>query len=142
MVTTMKIKNELPPNYTEIVQALGTPSPHVIYCYGDTIYNPSGKEITPDFEIHEQVHSKQQGTAPELWWDKYLTDLQFRLNQEIEAYGEQYIFACKLIDEIQGGAKMKKWMLKSMAEALSGKDYGGIISYSQAETAIRKYGTR
>jgi len=139
MVTKLKIKNEYPPNYKDIVDTLGTPSDHVIYCYGDTIYNPSGKEITPDFEIHEKVHSKQQGGAPDLWWDKYLTDSGFRLNQEIEAYGAQYQFACKLIDEIRGGAKMKKWMLESMARALSGKEYGGIIGYNQAETAIRKY---
>jgi hypothetical protein len=139
MVTKLKIKKEYPPNYKDIVDKLGTPPDYVIYCYGDTIYNPSGKEITPDFEIHEEVHSKQQGGAPELWWDKYLTDSEFRLNQEIEAYGTQYQFACKLIDEIRGGAKMKKWMLESMARALSGKEYGGIIGYNQAETAIRKY---
>jgi hypothetical protein len=139
MVTKLKIKKEYPPNYRDIVDKLGTPPVHVIYCYGDTIYNPSGKEITPDFEIHEEVHSKQQGSAPEIWWEKYLSDSQFRLKQEIEAYGTQYLFACKLIDEIRGGAKMKKWMLESMARALSGKEYGGMIGYNQAETAIRKY---
>lgn len=136
----MKQKTELPPNYTEIVKSLGTPPDHAIYCYGDTIYNPSGKEITPDFEIHEEVHSKQQGTAPEVWWEQYLSNPQFRLAQEIEAYGEQYKFACKLIDEMRGGNRMKKWMLTSMAKALSGKEYGGIIDYNKAETAIRKYG--
>jgi len=141
-VTQMKQKKEYPPNYQEIVDTFGVPPTHVIYCYGDTIYNPSGKEITPDLEIHEDTHRKQQGTAPDLWWNKYLADPQFRLDQEIEAYGEQYIFACKLIDEIHGGAKMKKWALESMTTALSGSIYGGIIDYSKAETAIRKYGNR
>lgn len=135
----MKIRQELPPNYQDIVNALGTPPEHAIFCYGGTIYNPSGKEVTKDFEIHEETHSKQQGDAPDLWWEKYLSNPDFRLAQEIEAYGEQYIFACKLIDEIQGGSKMKKWMLGSMAKALSGVEYGGIIDYSKAETAIRKY---
>jgi hypothetical protein len=136
----MKIRKEYPPNYRDIVDALGKPPEHVIYCFGDTIYNPSGKEITADLEIHEQVHSKQQGTAPELWWDKYLNNSEFRLQQEIEAYGEQYKFACKLVDEIGGGVKMKNWLKEKMAQALSGKEYGGIITQQAAEARIKKYG--
>ena len=140
-VTEMKQKKETPPNYLDIVKVF----PNIkldttLFCYGDTIYNPGGRTISPDLEIHEDTHRKQQGHAPEVWWEQYLHDTTFRLNQEIEAYAKQYKFACKAIDEIKGGNRMKKWALTNMALALSSEMYGNIVSYSQAETAIRKYG--
>lgn len=141
-VTQMKQKTETPPNYRDIVAAFGELDlENTLFCYGDTIYNPGGKTISPDLEIHEEVHSIQQGHLPEVWWEQYLTDPVFRLNQEIEAYAAQYNFARKAIDEIRGGDKMKKWALAGMAKALSSKMYGNIITYSQAETAIRKHQT-
>lgn len=142
-VTQMKIKEELPPNYLDIVKVFpNLEETKPIFCYGDTIYNPWKRNVTPDLEIHEEVHFKQQGTAPDLWWDKYLSDEQFRLNQETEAYGEQYKFAQKLVDEIRGGSKMKKWALESMAKALSGETYGSLLTYHEAEAKIRNYGRK
>jgi hypothetical protein len=140
VVTSMKQKQETPPNYLEIVKHLGELDlKNVIFCYGDTIYNPTGKTITPDLEIHEDTHRKQQGHAPDIWWEQYLTDPIFRLNQELEAYGAQYQFACKAIDEIKGPASMKKWALESMAKALSGEIYGRIIGLAEAQSKIRNY---
>lgn len=140
-VTQMIIKEEYPPNYLDIVKVFGDVSERKpVFCYGDIIYNPFKSEVTPDLEIHEDTHRIQQGTAPDIWWEKYLTDTTFRLNQEIEAYAKQYQFACKLVDEIKGPATMKKAILESIAKSLSSDMYGNIISYSQAETAIRKYG--
>lgn len=139
-VTQMKIKEENPPNFIEIIRVFGDLSKKKpCFCYGDVIYNPYRVEITPDLEIHEDTHRIQQGNLPDIWWEQYLSDTNFRLSQEIEAYAKQYQFACKLVDEIRGGAKMKKAILESIAKSLSGEMYGSIITYSQAETAIRKY---
>lgn len=141
-VTQMTIKEESPPNYLDIVKVFGyLTDKKPVFCYGNTIYNPFKVEVTPDLEIHEDTHRQQQSTAPDIWWDKYLTDTTFRLNQEVEAYSKQYQFACKLVDEIKGGSRMKKAILESIAKSLSGEMYGNIITYSQAETAIRKYQT-
>lgn len=133
-VTKMKILDEYPPNYRDIVDALGDVT-GAVFCYGDTIYNPFAIEILPDIEIHEQVHSKQQGDAVNMWYHRYLTDAHFRLAQEIEAYGEQYNFIKKLM-----GGSLLKWRLDQMAQALSGKEYGNIISYGEAISKIRNYG--
>lgn len=129
----MKISKDRPPNFRAIVDALGE-SKNAIYCYGDTIYNPNGRDVTPDIEIHEQVHSKQQGDQPEIWYYKYLNDGNFRLQQEIEAYGTQYAF---VKPHVHG--KLREWIKDNMAQALSSGDYGNLISHREAEQAIRQF---
>ncbi len=131
----MIIKETYPPNYKELNQVLGPLAPHKpVFTYGDVIYNPFGREITPDIEYHEKIHSKQQGQYPEVWYYKYLYDKKFRLEQEIEAYGFQYLYAKKHVS-----GKLLEWVRKNMAEALSGAAYGNLLSYGQAESKIRNY---
>lgn len=88
----MKIINNNPPNIDKIKKAFpivkGT-----IFCYGDSIYNPDGMIISEDLIIHEGIHQKQQGDKIEEWWDKYISDKEFRLEQELEAYRNQYNYA-------------------------------------------------
>lgn len=131
----MKIVEEYPPNYNEIFQVFPNLEEHrPIFAYGDTIYNPFKVKVTPDLEVHESTHTKQQGNSPEIWWTKYLFDKHFRLEQEIEAYGEQLRF-------IQGkvGGKLYDWVKQKMAEALSGELYGNLLTYGEAESKIRNY---
>jgi hypothetical protein len=132
----MKISKNYPPNYQEIVNALGDVSKsNPVFCYGDTIFNPFGREITPDVEHHELVHSRQQAkfTSPGMWYMRYLSDPQFRLAQEIEAYGNQYLFGCKYAKN----NKLRKGFLYELASELSGEAYGGLLSYGEAESKIR-----
>jgi len=130
----MKIVTAPPPNVEEIALLLGY-QPHASYCYGDTIFNPSGKELPADIIFHESVHCRQQGSNPQGWWYNYLTDPEFRLRQEVEAYGEQYLFAKRHIKE----AKVLSWAKESMAFALSSEAYGSLLTYGQAESKIRNY---
>jgi len=131
----MKIVNEYPPNYAQIVSYLGDVESHKpIFCYGDTIYNPFKQEVTRDFEIHEEVHSKQQGDNPHNWWYNYLTDPAFRLEQEIEAYGTQYAYAKTIAKR-----EITDWLKENFARALSGSLYGNLLTYHQAESRINKY---
>lgn len=125
-----------PPNINDIKQFLN-PADHAIYCYGDTIYNPSGRELTADQQHHESIHTKQQGINPDGWWTRYLTEPAFRLSQEIQAYGEQYIFVLNL--DIP--AKFKRWVLENMAKALASESYGHMLSYGEAVSKIRNYGS-
>lgn len=148
----MEVKETFPPHFEEIqlLFPISKENP-AIFCYGDTIHNPYGKEITPDLECHESVHSKQQGDDPDGWWRKYLTDPQFRLEQELEAYGEQYAFAKRHIEAAANEAAKEgkrltagknnliRHALESMSFALSGPTYGNIIPYGKAESKIRHY---
>jgi hypothetical protein len=133
----MKISNKFPPNYQEIVNALGDVSKYnPVFCYGDTIFNPFERKMTPDVEHHETIHSRQQEkfTNPDMWYMLYLSDPQFRLEQEIEAYGEQYSFGCNYVKN----NKLRKVFLEALARELSGEAYGNLIPYAIAESKIRR----
>lgn len=132
----MESSNEYPPNYSEILVAFSDIEKFKpIFAYGDTIYNPFKRAIPADIVFHESIHMRQQGNYPDIWWNQYLNNEEFRLNQELEAYGEQYAFVVRNIPS----NKMNKAALFSMAQALSGESYGSLLSFSEAESKIKKY---
>ena len=64
-----------------------------IFTYGDTIHNPFNVALDAELIRHEETHMEQQEGHPDVakvWWDRYIQDPQFRLDQEAEAYGAQY----------------------------------------------------
>lgn len=128
----MKIVIGWPPNIKKIKKIL-TPAEGMVFTYGDTIYNPSGAYVADHLQIHEQVHMAQQ-KKPETWWNKYLIDPRFRLEQELEAYRAQYKFAEKAIKDRNQRARF----LHAIASDLASKSYGGIISYLEAIEGITK----
>lgn len=130
----MKIVEDYPPNYELIKLALGD-QPKALFCYGDTIYNPSKRTVTPDLEAHEMIHQEQQGSDIDGWYARYVTDREFRLEQEIHAYGRQWLFAKEHVQD----KKLLEWVKENMAFALSGESYGSLITYVEAESKIRNY---
>jgi hypothetical protein len=105
-----------------------------LFAWDNHIYNPFKVKVLPDLFVHERKHFEQQGDNPEVWLDKYLTDDNFRLEQEVQAYGSQFAYCKKMLP-----AKWYKIVLEACAKSLSGSLYNGIISYHQAETLIRNY---
>lgn len=131
----MDIKNDFPPNYEEILKHFDVSSEDVVFTYGNVIYNPKHLTLSDHLVIHERVHAKQQKEmGVEAWWEKYFYSPEFRLQQEIEAYGAQYRF---VKDQEDYTAATKKAFLTELAFDLSGSIYGNIINYQKAESAIR-----
>lgn len=131
----MKTSTDYPPNYQLIkgfFPDLEAFDP--IFCYGETIYNPFGREITPDLVAHETVHSKQQGHDPEAWWTRYGIDPAFRLSQEIPAYHAQY----EVIKRNSRDREFLAWYLFQLAKSMSSSLYGNMVSQSEALGLIRK----
>lgn len=132
----MRTLNLYPPNWDLIKivfpKAEGTKT---IFCYGNTIYNPFDIKITPDLEAHEEVHVEQQGNDPDAWWTKYISDPQFRTEQEIEAYGVQLSFAKK--NGVSG--KLLYWLEDKLADALSGDVYGNLLTFGEAKSKIKNF---
>ena len=127
----MKVSDQLPPNYSDIASTFQLSGFNAVFTYGDTLYNPTGLEVSEDLMAHEEVHAKQQ-TNPEEWWSRYLVDPEFRLSQELEAYKAQYKwFSDKPRPE-------RRWFLREFAKNLSSKLYGGIINKAQAEELIKQ----
>lgn len=128
----MKIVIAYPPNYEEIKKAFNPPKT-VVFTYGDTIYNPNNGLIGTDLMIHEGTHEIQQSLDPKKWWDRYLIDPQFRVDQEIEAYHNQYKY---LKDMIKDRNQLFRH-LHRLASDFSSPIYGGCISYQQAVERIK-----
>jgi len=113
----MKILTTFPPNYREISTAFGVRGRGVIFCYGDTIYNPMRVEVGPELIAHESVHSGRQNGSPEVWWRRYIADPQFRLDEEIPAHRAEYLVSGRLED---------------IARRLASPLYGSLISIERA----------
>lgn len=148
------IDNIYPPNFDTICAFLPAvlADKEAIFAYKDRIYNPYHLEITPDREDHEQVHLKQQNNQPEEWYRRYLSDSKFRLEQELEAYRKQYIFIKEHFEKTEAklkgenkrfkdytASKAIEWGLNKMAEALSSRTYGNLLSFGEAKSKIRHY---
>jgi hypothetical protein len=130
----MQIKNEKPPFLGAILESGMTPSEKTLYTHGSTIFNPSGMEIPDHLIVHEETHSKQQGDAPGAWWERYLHDQFFRVQQECEAYANQYRFLCT----IQKDRNRRARILWDLGGFLSSPMYGSVIGHQEAMQMIKK----
>jgi hypothetical protein len=130
----MNIKQGFPPNIKAIKKAFPFDA-NTVFTYGDDLYiqDHEEKEVLPHLLVHEGVHTVQQGTDPDAWWDKYIADPQFRLEQEIEAYRAQYSFLKSHII-----TKGHKKVLFKLASDLSSPQYGNLVTHIEAENLIRK----
>jgi hypothetical protein len=130
----MKISKEQPPNYEKILKFFDVKDENVVFAYGDTIYAPNGGDIPEHLVVHEVRHSKQQGTDPEGWWDKYLVDAEFRLEQEVQAYASQYVYIKRLYK-----TSTADQFLDKLASDLSSKIYGNIVIFDKARSRIKHF---
>ncbi len=133
----MNVKNSFPPNYEEIKSKFDLEKQKPVFTYGSTLYNPHMITIPEDLLIHESIHGEQQkhdDTIAKLWWQRYIEDTKFRIDQEIEAYGFQYAFICQKIKD----RNMRFKYLHQFAIMLSSKMYGNAIGYNEAKRLIWK----
>jgi hypothetical protein len=129
----MKVVVGLPPNIEKIRKAFKFDEKDTVFTYGDTIYNPGDFFLSPDLITHETVHSLQQGNRIEGWWVKYIREKDFRLDQEVRAYHQQYVHICELIKD----RNKQEQMLFRLAEFLSSPMYGSIVNIAKARNLIK-----
>lgn len=104
----------------------------IIITYGNNVY--CKYEIPFHLEIHEEVHIKQQNAyGPEQWWDRYISDPQFRLEQEREAYLKQAIWVKANIKD----RNEKYRILNKIVLDFSSGIYGNIITREEASKLIK-----
>ena len=132
-----KILKQYPPNYEQIRSFFPVHQHEPIFAFGDYIYTPHAEEIPEDIIVHEHVHlwQQKQYQTPEIWWNKYIFDKEFRKHEETEAYNEQYKWVKKNL-----GTKASEEALFEYANNLSSNLYRLNISYNEASKAIKKYG--
>ena len=136
-LVTMNITVAIPPIFKEIVAVFPEAiKPGVLFCFGDTIYNPSGIKIPNWLVAHENVHRKQQAVHPGVtcgWWLDYLNDPKFRFDQELPAHIEEY----KQFRIDNRGRNVRRLYLRLVAERLSGPLYGRMMTYTEARKLIK-----
>lgn len=129
----MKIVHAYPPNYTELSKEFNLKGRKVVFTFGDTLYAPGDEPIAGHLLAHEETHSRQQAELGiDEWWSKYLSDTDFRLSQELEAYRQQYAF---IAANYNRAARRKA--LDHLSADLSGPIYGKILSKSEAKELIQ-----
>lgn len=131
----MNVEIAGPPMWREVIERFPAAlRDGVIFAWGDTIYNPSGAELTPDLIAHERVHSIQQTAGgPRAWWERYLVDAAFRLEREVPAYQRQYQVFCSQ----HRNRSVRQRANRVMARDLSGPLYGSLIDFDTAARLIR-----
>ncbi len=127
----MRVVQDYPPNY-EAIEAAFHPPRNAIFCYGDTIYSPHVLPVPGPLVAHEYEHCKRQGKDVEGWWAAYIASAEFRLAEEIPAHQAEF--------RAYAGAprKRRRLVLKLLAKRLSGKLYGGLLSFERAKAVIKE----
>lgn len=102
------IKLERPPNYEQILAVFPGASGHgVLFAYGEDIYNPSAVHIPQFLLAHEYRHCARQWQQVDAWWEKYLTDPEFRYGEELLAHVEEYVAQAKHVSDRNLRAKLQ-----------------------------------
>lgn len=130
----MEISDKFPPNFAKVKAKFPDCEGKAIFCYGETIYNPFKLPLRPDTIEHESIHAVRQGADPEAWWDRYMADPKFLVDEEIPAFSAQYEFMKKFITN-----KESKIFLDRIARVLSSELYGSVISFQEAHSRVRSY---
>ena len=129
-----QIQVDYPPNIETIKKHFDVMSKDIVFTYGDTLYSPAGGDINKPLMAHENTHSRQQeemGVSE--WWDKYIEDKNFRIEQEVEAYKNQYVEYCK---NKKNMAK-RVMFLNDLAQDLSSSIYGNVVGFDEAIKLIK-----
>lgn len=104
----------------------------VIITYGNKIYSKFQLDYLK--QIHELTHVRQQlAYGVQKWWNEYVDNPKFRLEQELEAYRNEVaaLFRKSKDREFRG-----RYMTQC-AKDLSSAMYGNMIEYMNARTLLR-----
>ena len=134
----IKIVVGRPPNFDAILAAFPMAKTQgVIFTYGETIFNPGGKEIAPWIIAHERVHTQQQGDDVEGWWRKYIDDPKFRFAQELEAHRVEWRTWLGARADFRPRSRVeRRGMMAVIASRLAGPIYGRMVDFSTARRMI------
>lgn len=130
----MILSKEKPKIYDRLFEAFGISWERgICIVWGDTCH--SINDVRPDLWAHEEVHCEQQRfMGPDIWWETYITNSEFRLNQEVEAYRAQIKYLRDHSDEMS--RDVRRFAIDSMCKNLAGPMYGYIVTYKKAKELI------
>jgi hypothetical protein len=120
-----------PPNFDRILQAFPDADKEgVLFAYNDSIFNPSAVVIPHALLAHEGVHLIRQrdGETADSWWEKYLTDSEFRYHEELHAHVAEYkVLDAFLMDRNQRARLLQSTAMRLIAPLYQYPDYFTMI---------------
>lgn len=129
----LAVLSEKPPNFASIVAVFPEASkPGVMFAYDGRIYAPGLTRVRAELQIHEQIHVERQGNGSEKWWERYLIDTTFRLEEELLAHRAEYRAYCQR----HSSAFKQRTALINIAGKLSSPLYGSMITVEDASKGI------
>jgi hypothetical protein len=127
----MKILTTKPPNWQRIADTFPVDWNSIIIAYYPNIH--CGVEVSNQKQAHEEIHlSRQRDLGVDLWWEYYLTNPSFRLNEEVEAYKVEV----EWVKENIATRNQRRFLLDKIYSDLSGSVYGFICSYEEAKRML------
>jgi hypothetical protein len=137
----MKVLIERPPMWEKIDAAFNVRGRAVIFTFGDIVYNPMGVGVSKALIRHEAKHSVRQqreGWRPEMWWERYISDPEFRLDEEIHAHIAEYAY----IKATERDRNRQARYLQGCAARLAGPLYGNLLTIGRARSIILNGGSK
>lgn len=139
MNTTPEVVISYPPIIDDIVKVFPSvkQTRGVIFSWGAQVFNPDNIHITNSLLEHEWVHRQRQTENEDSilkWWELYLTDMEFRLNEEILGHKAELKHELWLIKD----RNRRNMIMHHIAARLAGPIYGNIISLSEAKRRLSK----
>ena len=137
MISLQKPIYDFPPNYDALLKAFpAIKGKNVLFSYGNKLYNP-GSIMVPEFLIvHEQTHGTRQVKDVEGWWEQYIADPEFRLEEELMAHYMEQRFRLGLALN----RRERRAILKQTAERLASPIYGPVVGKKKALELLRRIG--
>lgn len=136
----MNVVFGFPPNYAQVAAVFPVKGREVFFAWGNTVYvTNSLKRPSDAIMAHEEVHGRQQcdgllglDLAAAAWWERYIADPAFRLDQELPAH------AAELAHRLRGasGRNDRRRLTSIVAHKLASPVYGGLISKDRAKDEI------
>lgn len=104
----------------------------VIITYGNKVY--SKYELSPLKKIHELTHVRQQlAYGVQKWWNEYVENTKFRLEQELEAYRNEI---AGLFNRTKDREFRHRYVAQCAKDLSSGM-YGNVIEFMNAKQLLR-----
>lgn len=130
----LEVVKAYPPNIDKIDAALHVRRLRdIVFTYDGKIYAPDNADLPYDLHEHERVHIEQQESygGSDAWWDRYLSDVEFRLDQEVEAYSAQLAYV-----DSHFGRKSRRNAHDHICKTLASPMYGNLLSKKQAAALL------
>lgn len=132
----MKISHEKPPIYDALVESFGINwDDGIVITYGDTLHTKEGNNIPQDLVVHEKTHTRQQSAfGLDDWWKYYIANPTFRMEQEAEAYRNQWQFISQNTKDRNEAFRRKMKIVQDFSSPI----YGNIVTHSEALKIISR----